>query len=274
VTPASDKLRGDGALLVERPRPEVLRLTINDPERRNPISSALFGRLRDEVGSAGTETAAVVITGAGDQVFTSGADLGELGRGDAEGLGGGFGEAMELAQEAIEACPAPVIARIQGHALGAGYQLALACDIRVAVNTARLGVPASRFGLLPGHVHHTRMIQQLGPQTTRLLMLTGRWFTGEEALRRRLADLVCPREELDGVVDRLLDDIIAGAPLTVRNSKRIINTLLSLDARGAPLDRATEAHLDLLSTEAHTSDDVREGLTAFFEHRPPDFKGR
>jgi enoyl-CoA hydratase/carnithine racemase len=261
-------------LLVERPREAVLRLTINDPERRNPVSSALFAAIGAEVAAVGAEIRAVVLTGAGDQVFTSGADLSELGSGRVEGLGGGFGEAMELAQEAIEACPAPVIARIQGHALGAGYQLALACDLRVAVDDARLGVPASRFGLLPGPVHHRRMIQQLGPQTTRLLMLTGRSFSGEEARRRGLADLVCPREDLDAVVDALLDEVIGGAPITVRNSKRMINTLLSLDARGAPLDADQRTRLEALSDEAHASEDVREGLLAFFERRRPDFQGR
>ena len=263
-----------GTLLVERPSEGILRLTINDPERRNPVSSSLFRAIRDELGAVDGDTRAVVITGAGDKVFASGADLSELGQDSSEGLGGGFGEAMEQAQEAIESCAAPVVARIQGHALGAGYQLALACDIRVAVDTARLGVPASRFGLLPGPVHHTRMIQQLGPQTTRVLMLTGRSFTGDEALRRGLADFVCSRDELDGVVDGLLDDITGGAPITVRNSKRMINTLLRLGGRGLELDPATEAELSALSVEAHASDDVREGLTAFFERRRPRFQGR
>ncbi|MEA2645148.1 MAG: hypothetical protein QOE92_231, partial [Chloroflexota bacterium] len=170
------------ALLVEHPREGVLGLTINDPERRNPLSSAVFRAIEEAARDLGDDIRVVVLTGAGDEVFASGADLGELGRGDAGGLGGSFGAAMEAAQAALEAAPATVIARLQGHCLGAGYQLALACDIRVAVDTARIGVPASRFGLLPGHVHHRRMLQQLGPQTTRLLMLTGRSFTGAEAL--------------------------------------------------------------------------------------------
>jgi enoyl-CoA hydratase/carnithine racemase len=261
-------------LLVERPREGVLRLTINDPERRNPVSSTLFAALEKEVRAVDSSSRVVVLTGAGEEVFASGADLGELASAAAEGLGGGFGEAMETAQSALEACAAPVIARIQGHSLGAGYQLALACDIRVAVDTARLGVPASRFGLLPGSVHHSRMIQQLGPQTTRVLMLTGRSFTGSEALRRGLVDYVCARQDLDGVVDKLVDDIIGGAPLTVRNSKRIINTLLDRDARGIAIDDQTQAELDRLSLEAHTSEDVREGVTAFFERRPPKFQGK
>src|SRR5947209_9396043 len=156
--------------LVETPRPGVLRVTINDPERRNPLSSVLFKALESAFRDVGDETRLVVLTGAGNRVFASGADLNELGQGEAAGLGGGFGLAMEAAQAAIEECPVPVIARIQGHCLGAGYQLVLACDLRVAADDARLGVPASRFGLLPGPVHHLRMLQQLGPQVTRLLM--------------------------------------------------------------------------------------------------------
>ncbi len=261
-------------LLVERPRPGVLRLTINDPERRNPLSTALFRRLEAEVRSLPGDVRVVVLTGAGDQVFASGADLEELGDATGEGLGGGFGDAMEAAQGAIEACAAPVIARIQGHSLGAGYQLALACDLRVVVDTARLGVPASRFGLLPGPVHHRRMIQQLGPQVTRELMLTGRSFSGAEATRRGLVDYCFSRDDLDPGVDALCDDILAGAPITVRNSKRMINRLLEMDAAGAVMDRDSLAELDALSAEAHGSEDVREGLTAFFQRRKPDFKGR
>ena len=261
-------------LLSERPRPGVLRLTINDPERRNPLSTSLFRTLEAEIQGLEGDVRVVVLTGAGDQVFASGADLSELGQLEGEGLGGGFGEAMESAQAAIEACVAPLVARIQGHSLGAGYQLALACDLRVAVDTARLGVPASRFGLLPGPVHHRRMIQQLGPQVTRELMLTGRLFTGEEAVRRGLVDYCFSRQELDAGVDALCDEIIAGAPITVRNSKRMINRLLELDASGAELDETSRAQLDGLSAEAHGSEDVREGLTAFFERRKPRFQGR
>jgi enoyl-CoA hydratase/carnithine racemase len=261
-------------LLAERPRDGVLRLTINDPERRNPLSMALFRALESEVRSVLSDVRVVVLTAAGEQVFASGADLSELGRGGAEGLGGDFGKAMEAAQDAIEACAAPVLARIQGHCLGAGYQLALACDLRVAVDTARLGVPASRFGLLPGPVHHRRMIQQLGPQVTRVLMLTGRSFSGDEAVARGLVDFSFPRQELDAGVDALIDDILAGAPLTVRNSKRITNRLLDLGAAGSGMDPATREELESLSDEAHNSADVREGLSAFFERRKPDFRGR
>jgi enoyl-CoA hydratase/carnithine racemase len=181
---------------------------------------------------------------------------------------------MEAAQAAIEECPVPVIARIQGHCLGAGYQLVLACDLRVAVDTARLGVPASRFGLLPGPEHHLRMLQQLGPQVTRMLMLTGRSFTGAEALRLGLADVVAPAPELDSVLDDLATSILEGAPLTVRNSKRMINQLLRAGGGPTRRDRELWRELDGLSAEAHGSEDVREGLAAFFERREPDFKGR
>jgi enoyl-CoA hydratase len=260
--------------LVETPRPGVLRITINDPERRNPLSSALFRALETELRGVGVETRLVVLTGAGDRVFASGADLAELGSGEAEGLGGGFGHAMEAAQAAIEDCPVPVIARIQGHCLGAGYQLVLACDLRVAADDARLGVPASRFGLLPGPVHHLRMLQQLGPQVTRMLMLSGRTFTGAEALRLGLTDFVVPARDLDAVVESLCDDILGGAPITVRNSKRMINRLLGAEREDREEDGDLWRGLEGLSQQAHSSEDVREGLTAFFERRPANFKGR
>jgi enoyl-CoA hydratase len=226
------------------------------------------------VSSLNEQIRVVVITAAGDDVFASGADMAELSRPDREGLGGDFGEAMEQALQAIERCPAVVIARIQGHALGAGYQLALACDLRVAVDYARLGVPASRFGLLPGHPHHLRMMRQLGVQVTRELMFTGRSFSGESARRRGLCDYQFPREELDPGIERLIDDIMAGAPITVRNSKRIIHLLLEAESQGRGIEGGLLAELTRLAGEAHTSEDVKEGLTAFFERRPPRFQGR
>jgi enoyl-CoA hydratase/carnithine racemase len=260
--------------LIERPREGVLRLTINDPDRRNPLSSSLFSALETAVRNAGEETRIIVLTGAGERVFASGADLGELGRADADGLGGGFGRAMESAQEAIEDCPAPVVARIQGHCLGAGYQLALACDLRVASPEARVGVPASRFGLLPGPVHHLRMLQQLGPRVTRRLMLTGQDFSGEQALRLGLVDIVAPAGGLDAAVEEVCDAVLGGAPITVRNSKRMINRLLRAQAETLRDDAVAWAGLEDLAAEAHRSEDVREGLTAFFERRPARFRGR
>ncbi|MHB8508716.1 MAG: enoyl-CoA hydratase/isomerase family protein [Candidatus Dormibacteria bacterium] len=175
-----------------------------------------------------------------------------------------------IVRSVLSSSPVP---GIQGHCLGAGYQLALACDLRVAAATARLGVPASRFGLLPGPTHHVRMLQQLGPQVTRQLMLSGRSFCGAEALRLGLCDLVCDPGDLDAVVDALLDDILAGAPITVRNSKRMINDILSMTGRGEAMTADRARSLTALSEEAHRSNDLREGLTAFFEHRPPAFRG-
>ncbi|MEA2647373.1 MAG: hypothetical protein QOE92_2456, partial [Chloroflexota bacterium] len=94
------------------------------------------------------------------------------------------------------------------------------------------------------------------------------------ALARGLVDVTCPRAELDSTVAALVDDIVGGAPITVRSAKRIINTLLAEEGQGRELDPATEAELLQLTVDAHTSADVREGLTAFFERRRPRFEGR
>jgi len=118
------------------------------------------------------------------------------------------------------------------------------------------------------------MIQQLGPQVTRQLMLTGQGFSGAEVLRLGLADLVVPAADLDAAVDALCDNVLGGAPLTVRNSKRMINSLLRALAEQLRADSPLWEELDALSAQAHGSEDVREGLTAFFERRAPKFQGR
>jgi enoyl-CoA hydratase/carnithine racemase len=105
-------------------------------------------------------------------------------------------------------------------------------------------------------------------------MFTGRAFSGEEATRRGLVDYACPREQLDKAVDGLVADIIAGAPLTVRNSKRMIRSLLNHEGRGNALGAELEAELARLALECNTSEDVREGVAAFLERRPPRFLGR
>ena len=257
-------------LLTERPRTGVLRLTINDPERRNPLSKSLFQDLEAEVRSLPADVRVVVLTGAGEEVFASGADLTELGQAQGEGLGGGFGEAMESAQAAIEECPAPVVARIQGHCLGAGYQLALACDLRLAQEGIKLGMPPAKLGLVYSHTGLRRFLDAIGAARTRELFLLGRYIDASTALAWGLVNRVAPAEELDPVALELAGELADNAPLAQKGNKRVIAALLSAEGE---LQAEVEEELIELRRASFASQDMREGMRAFAEKRRARWRG-
>jgi enoyl-CoA hydratase/carnithine racemase len=212
-----------------------------------------------------------VIAGAGEGPFTAGADLSELADdGRLAGRGDSYAESMAIGLDAVAQFPAPVIALIRGHALGAGYHLALACDFRIAEQGARLGVPAARYGLMFGPRHFQRMVAELGVRTTREVMLLGRTYTAGDALRLGLIDEVCAASQLEARVHALSAEISACAPLTVRASKAVVN---ALGERGGDLPADVRSELDRLIQRCYDSDDLREGIRAFFENRRPVFQG-
>jgi enoyl-CoA hydratase/carnithine racemase len=243
---------------------------IDRPERRNALSAELCDGLREHV-EQNADLRALVISGSGDKAFCAGADLGrrasEVG-GLEHGGGDSFRPAFESLLDAVVASPAAVVAAVNGAALGAGMQLAVACDLRVVAPHATFGIPAARLGVLLSGANIGRLAALVGQAASRDLLLTARVFDVEDATRvglvQRVADdaLIAARG--------LASEIAALAPLTIRGHKRALN--LVAEEQFLSLDMRTE--VKKLETDAFASADLQEGLAAFAEKRSPRFEGR
>ena len=240
--------------------------TIDRPERRNALSPELCGELGQHLAD-NRALRAVVITGAGG-TFCAGADLGTRFGADEPSSGGDeFRPIFEAFVDAIVDYPAPVIAAMAGPALGAGLQMAVACDLRVAAPDASLGIPAGRLGVHLSAANLARLGQLVGPAVARDILLGSRNLTGDEAYR-------C------GLVHRVADDPLALAtdwaaeiatlaPLTLTGHKRALNLLAA-----APYDERALTEIAELERRAFDSEDLREGIAAFSDKRRARFRGR
>ena len=264
----------DGKLIVDRPADGVTRLTISNPAKRNaldhPILDAITATLAELAADAG-DARCVIVTGAGG-MFSAGYDIGEIP--DAE-----FEERAEAlvahpftqAIDALEAFPRPTLAVLPGHTIGGGLELALACDLRVAQDGIKLGMPPAKLGLVYSHTGLRRFIDAIGAARTRELFLLGRYIDAATALDWGLVNRIAAAEELEDVGLELAAALAGNAPLAQRGNKRVIASLLS--ARGE-LGAEVEAELIELRRASFASEDMREGMRAFAEKRAPRWRGR
>jgi len=253
----------------------VWRLTLDRPEQRNAVSGPLMEELAARLADAAAHpnVRVVVLAGAGEH-FSAGADVSEL----LEATGGPgaieYGRAFEEVLRAIADHPVPVLARVQGAALGAGCQLAVACDLALASLDARIGIPSSRLGILINFENVERLAMAVGAKRAAEMLFTGRELRGEEAAGWGLVNAAVPADRLDREVDALAGRIAEAAPISVRGSKRGIREVL----RGLSLQREVDGHrvadFDMMAAQAFDSADLREGLAAFRERRTPRFEGR
>ncbi|MDQ3991925.1 MAG: enoyl-CoA hydratase/isomerase family protein, partial [Actinomycetota bacterium] len=180
---------------------------------------------------------------------------------------------MEGAAAVIAQHPLPVVAAIQGAALGAGCQLVVACDLAVASADARIGIPAARLGIVIGYEHIERLVLAVGPRRAGQILYTGAAVTGEVAAAWGLVNEAVPPDHLGDRVEEVAESVAAAAPLSVRGSKRGIRQVLA----SLSIDRATDgfrvADFDMMAAAAFASEDLREGIRAFRERRPPRFRG-
>src|SRR5512132_445100 len=222
-----------GELLLDRPADGVLRLTISNPAKRNaldqPILDAIAAVL-SEIGSARV----VLLTGAGG-LFSSGYDIGDIPEDvfaqEAQAL---VAHPFTAAIDALDACEIPTVAALPGHTIGGGLELALACDLRIAVDGILLGMPPAKLGLVYSHTGLRRFLHAIGAPRTRELFLTARNIDARTALSWGLVNQVVGVFDLETVALDLAEDLAANAPLSVRGNKRVIRELLSAEGRLDP----------------------------------------
>jgi enoyl-CoA hydratase len=246
----------------------VAWITVNRPEKLNALSRAVLVELDEAVAEVAddAEVLAVVITGAGDKAFVAGADIGELGR-----LGPIEAKENALAGQAvfdrIERMAKPVVAAVNGFALGGGCELAMACHLRVAATTAMFGQPEVKLGIIPGYAGTQRLPRLVGKGRALEILMSGRMVPAEEAERIGLVNRVSEPEDLRTAVGELLDGILANGPLAVGMCLEAVHHGLNMAFEDGCLLEATLFGVALASGEG------KEGTSAFLEKRPPQFRG-
>jgi len=258
-------------LLVEKDGP-IGWIIFNQPEKRNAVSQEMWELMPDYVHDLATDDAirVVVLRGAGDQAFVAGADISQFkdrrrNMADEEE----YRRISGRGQDALAALSKPLLAMIYGYCVGGGVSIAITCDIRLAADDARFGVPAARLGL--GYHYHgmEKLMKLVGPAYTKEIFFTARTdFSAQDALRMGLVNQVVPRGELERFTRDYALTIARNAPLTLRSAKATVEQLVK------PAGDRDLALLEKLIADCFNSQDYQEGVKAFSEKRRPQFRGR
>jgi enoyl-CoA hydratase/carnithine racemase len=253
-------------LLVERPADAVVVLRLNRPEVRNALNLDIRIRLADEVARYGVDPAVrcLIITGS-DTVFAAGADIKMMAEADPIEI---MARNQQKYWRTIMDCPKPVIAAIEGYALGGGLELALCADIIVAGDSAKLGLPEVKLGILAGGGGTQKLTRLVGSKRAMLLLLTGRMFGAAEALAMGVVSEVAPAGQALVRALEIASEIAAQPPIAVMQIKEIVNAGIN-----APLDTALMLERKALLLQFATQDQ-KEGMRAFLEKRKPKFEGK
>ncbi|MEK6711674.1 MAG: enoyl-CoA hydratase-related protein [Nitrospinota bacterium] len=245
----------------------IALLTINRPDVRNALDPKTWDELaRAAEGLEANDSAgAIIITGAGDKAFAAGSDIRQI---QERTLLDGLAAPPSRALMRIEAVEKPLIAAVNGFALGGGCELALACDIRIASDQARFGQPEVNLGIMPGAGGTQRLVTLVGLGKAKELILTGEVIDAQEAHRIGLVNQVVPHAGLMDAARAMAKKILSKGPLAVRLAKVALNARAQ-HGPGARMIVERLAQSCLMTTE-----DKREGTAAFFEKRPPKFEGR
>lgn len=246
-------------------------LTFNNPARRNAVSIDMWEAIPEVLDrfEQDAEIRVIVLKGEGDKAFVSGADVSqyEKQRSSAEGIQY-YEEIASRVQDRLQGCDKVLVAMIRGYCLGAGINISLCCDLRIAAEDARLGIPAAKLGLGYRASSLKNLVDTIGPAYAREVLVTGRQFKAEEAKAMGLVHRVTPVAELEPLVLEYCAMISENAPLTIRASKRIVRELLK---PGPAFDAQACA---ALVKQCFDSQDYIEGRRAFMEKRKPVFQGK
>jgi enoyl-CoA hydratase/carnithine racemase len=268
---ASPRELADGKLLIDEPAEGVTRLTISNPEKRNALDHPILNAITATLGELAEPGARCLMVTGAHGLFSAGYDIGELPE-------DGFEEHAESlvahpfteAIDTLQAFPYPTLAVLPGHTIGGGLELALACDLRLAREDIRLGMPPGKLGLVYSHTGLRRFLDAIGATRTRELFLLGRQIEAPTALAWGLVNHLAGAEELDAVALELACELAGNAPLAERGNKRVIAALLEAEGRLSP---EVEEELIELRRASFASEDLREGMRAFAEKRPAHWRG-
>jgi enoyl-CoA hydratase/carnithine racemase len=271
--PAPPRELADGKLLIDEPADGVVRLTISNPAKRNALDHPILDAISEmlaELSASGAAARCVMITGA-HGMFSAGYDIGEIPEEEfeerAERL---VAHPFTQAIDALQAFPRPTLAVLPGHTIGGGLELALACDLRVAQDSIKLGMPPAKLGLVYSHTGLRRFIDAIGAARTRELFLLGSYIDAPTALAWGLVNRIASEAELEAVSLELAAELAGNAPLSQTGNKRVIAALLDGEGELAP---EVEQELIELRRASFASQDMREGMRAFAERRPPRWSG-
>ncbi|MCG6910318.1 MAG: enoyl-CoA hydratase/isomerase family protein [Deltaproteobacteria bacterium] len=243
-------------------------ITFNRPKALNALNSALIGELSDALDKVAADDSlkVLILTGAGDRAFVAGADINEIAKCNAL-TGKLFAEKGQQAIFKLESLSIPVIAAVNGFALGGGSEVALACDFIYASENAKFGFPEITLGIIPGFGGTQRMPRLVGRNAAKEIIFTGKMISAVEAQAMGLVNRVCPPEELKSQVMETAKTIAAKGSVSLRAAKQAVNRGLNVD-----IVRGCQIEVDAFAL-CMTSPDAKEGTTAFLEKRKAAFKG-
>jgi enoyl-CoA hydratase len=246
-------------------------IIFDQPARRNAINGAMWRGIAPAMAQfdRDAEVRCVAFRGAGTEAFSAGADISEFEASRASGESvDQYDGLLDQVLHSIQDSPKPSVAVIYGFCLGGGLEIALACDLRYCADSAQFGIPAAKLGLAYNVEGHKRLLETVGHARAREIMFLGRRYNAEEAAAMGLVHKVLPGAQLEGFSDELLTDLSANAPLSILNSKTIIEEYVK--SAGAPDPARMQAVIERCAKSA----DYAEGRRAFMEKREPRFKGR